>query len=124
MPAHQENLFVQNLLAQMSLTEKIGQMTQPEKNSVKPGDIARYSLGSVLSGGGGNPTENNPQNWRDMVLGFIEQAKHSRLKIPLIYGVDAVHGHNNLQGATLFPHNNALGATRDFDLVRRIGRAT
>ncbi|GEM46741.1 glycoside hydrolase family 3 protein [Deinococcus cellulosilyticus] len=116
--------FVHNLLSQMTLAEKIGQMTQPEKNSVKPGDIAKYSLGSVLSGGGGNPTENNPRNWREMVLGFIEEAKQSRLKIPLIYGVDAVHGHNNMHGATIFPHNIGLGATRDVDLVRRIGRAT
>lgn len=116
--------FVQTLLAQMTLQEKIGQMTQPEKNSVKKGDIARYGLGSVLSGGGGNPTENTPHNWRDMVLGFTEEAKQSRLGIPLIYGVDAVHGHNNMHGATIFPHNIALGATRDPQLVKRIGRAT
>lgn len=116
--------FIENLLSEMTLAEKIGQMTQPEKNSVKKGDIARFSLGSVLSGGGGNPTENNPKNWREMVLGFIEEAQGSRLKIPLIYGVDAVHGHNNMFGATIFPHNIALGATRDTDLVRRIGRAT
>lgn len=116
--------FVASLLSSMTLDEKIGQMTQPEKNSVKAGDIARLSLGSVLSGGGGNPEPNTPMAWRAMVEGFQQEALQSRLKIPLLYGVDAVHGHNNVVGTTIFPHNIALGATRDADLVRRIGRAT
>ncbi|WP_052303264.1 glycoside hydrolase family 3 protein [Deinococcus maricopensis] len=116
--------FVEDLLAQMTLDEKIGQMTQPEKNSVKGGDVARLALGSLLSGGGGNPEPNTPETWRDMVLGFAREARTSRLGIPLLYGVDAVHGHNNVVGATIFPHNIGLGATRDADLVRRIGRAT
>jgi len=116
--------FVEDLLARMTLDEKIGQMTQPEKNSVKPGDVARLGLGSVLSGGGGNPDPNTPESWRNMVSGFIEEARQSRLGIPLLYGVDAVHGHNNVVGATIFPHNIGLGCTRDADLVRRIGRAT
>ncbi|MFC4454135.1 glycoside hydrolase family 3 protein [Deinococcus sonorensis] len=116
--------FVEQLLARMTLDEKIGQMTQPEKNSVKPGDVARLALGSVLSGGGGNPDPNTPEHWREMVLGFRREARQSRLGIPLIYGVDAVHGHNNLHGATIFPHNIGLGAARNPDLVRRIGRAT
>lgn len=108
----------------MTLDEKIGQMTQPEKNSVQPGDVARLALGSVLSGGGGNPEPNTPQSWRDMVTTFHEEALTSRLGIPLIYGVDAVHGHNNVVGATVFPHNIGLGATRNPELVRQIGRAT
>ncbi|UBV44214.1 glycoside hydrolase family 3 C-terminal domain-containing protein (plasmid) [Deinococcus taeanensis] len=116
--------FTEQLLAQMTLAEKIGQMTQPEKNSVKPGDVARLALGSVLSGGGGNPEPNTPAGWRAMVTQFIAEAQQSRLRIPLIYGVDAVHGHNNVVGATIFPHNIGLGATRDAELVRRIGRAT
>ena len=120
----QDQQFVAELLSRMTLAEKIGQMTQPEKNSVKPGDIARLGLGSVLSGGGGNPDPNTPQGWRDMVSAFIDEAQRSRLHIPLIYGVDAVHGHNNVVGATLFPHNIGLGATRDPELLRRIGRAT
>ncbi|WP_019010750.1 glycoside hydrolase family 3 protein [Deinococcus aquatilis] len=115
---------VEQLLETMTLSEKIGQMTQPEKNSVKPGDVTRLSLGSVLSGGGGNPDPNTPQSWREMVGAFHEEAQQSRLGIPLLYGVDAVHGHNNVVGATVFPHNIGLGATRDADLVRRIGRAT
>lgn len=115
---------VTRLLSEMTLGEKIGQMTQPEKNSVQPGDVARLAFGSVLSGGGGNPDPNTPQSWRDMVTALHEEAQTSRLGIPLIYGVDAVHGHNNVVGATIFPHNIGLGATRNPDLLRRIGRAT
>lgn len=123
-PAQNQIPFVEDLLSRMTLEEKIGQMTQPEKNSVKPGDVAKFSLGSVLSGGGGNPEPNTPQSWREMVTAFIEESQQSRLKIPLIYGSDAVHGHNNVVGATIFPHNIGLGCTRDADLLRRIGRAT
>jgi len=115
---------VEMLLAQMTLAEKIGQMTQPEKNSVPPEDVAQYALGSVLSGGGGNPSLNNPQNWSEMTQAFIDAGHESRLGIPVIYGADCVHGHNNVYGATVFPHNIGLGATRDADLVERIGAAT
>jgi beta-glucosidase len=111
-------------VAQMTLLEKIGQMTQVEKNSLKPGDVKRLALGSVLSGGGGNPTPNNPETWRSMVEAFQEEALSSRLGIPLLYGSDGVHGHNNVVGATIFPHNIGLGCTRDADLVRRIARVT
>lgn len=116
--------FIGQLLTAMTLDEKIGQMTQPEKNSVTPADVTRLALGSVLSGGGGNPDPNTPAGWRTMVTAFQEGALASRLGIPLLYGVDAVHGHNNVVGATVFPHNIGLGAARDADLVRRIGRAT
>jgi len=115
---------VDELLARMTLAEKIGQMTQPEKGSVRPGDVAALGLGSVLSGGGGNPTPNTPAAWADMVRGFQDEALASRLGIPLLYGVDAVHGHNNVHGATIFPHLISLGATGDADLVRRVARAT
>lgn len=115
---------VEALLREMTLAEKIGQMTQPEKNSVRPGDVAALGLGSVLSGGGGNPTPNTPESWAEMVRGFQEEALRSRLGIPLLYGVDAVHGHNNVRGATIFPHLVGLGATGDADLVRRVARAT
>jgi len=115
---------VADLLSKMTLAEKIGQMTQPEKGSVRPGDVAALGLGSVLSGGGGNPTPNTPAAWADMVRGFQEEALSSRLGIPLLYGVDAVHGHNNVRGATIFPHLVSLGATGDADLVRRVARAT
>ncbi|MDF1521250.1 MAG: glycoside hydrolase family 3 N-terminal domain-containing protein [Trueperaceae bacterium] len=115
---------VDALLARMTLREKIGQMTQPEKNSATPDDVRAHALGSVISGGGGNPEPNTPEAWRAMVLGFREAARESRLGIPLLYGVDAVHGHNNVVGATVFPHNVGLGAIGDPDLVRRVARAT
>ncbi len=120
----EDQTFVAQLLGQMTLAEKIGQMTQAEKNSVRPGDVARLGLGSVLSGGGGNPDPNTPESWRAMVSGLIDESLRSRLKIPLIYGSDAVHGHNNVVGATIFPHNIGLGAAGDPGLLRRIGRAT
>ncbi len=113
-----------DLLAAMTLPEKVAQMTQVEKNSLTPDDVAKYGLGSVLSGGGGNPEPNTPGAWFEMVGGFQQAALQSRLKIPLLYGSDAVHGHNNMVGATIFPHNIGLGATRDPELVRRVGRAT
>ncbi len=113
-----------DLLEQMTLLEKVAQMTQVEKNSLTPEDVAAHGIGSVLSGGGGNPEPNNPQAWLEMVGRFQRAALQSRLKIPLLYGSDAVHGHNNLAGATIFPHNIGLGATRDPDLVRRVGRVT
>ncbi len=112
------------LLAQMTPAEKLGQMTQPEMNSVRPGDVAALGLGSVLSGGGGNPTPNTPAAWAAMVRGFQEEALASRLGIPLLYGVDGVHGHNNVYGATIFPHLVSLGAAGDADLTRRVARAT
>lgn len=115
---------VDNLLDQMTLAEKIGQMTQVEKNSIAPEDVASYCIGSVLSGGGGNPTPNDVQTWRGMVQEYMQAALETRLAIPLIYGVDAVHGHNNVVGATIFPHNVGLGASRDIDLVERVARAT
>ncbi len=112
----------QNLLNQMTLAEKIGQMTQVEKNSITPAEVSEYFIGSVLSGGGGNPTPNTPQTWAQMVRSFQETALQTRLAIPLIYGSDAIHGHNNVKGAVIFPHNIGLGATHDAELVERIGR--
>src|SRR5215207_3573641 len=88
---------IESLIQKMTLAEKIGQMTQPEKNSVPPEDVTNYFLGSVLSGGGGNPEPNTPENWAAMVRTYEEAALKTRLSIPLVYGVDAVHGHNNMQ---------------------------
>lgn len=113
-----------DLISQMTLAEKIGQMTLVEKNSIAPEDISTYFIGGLLSGGGGYPTPNTAENWREMVDGFQRRAMDTRLAIPMIYGVDAVHGHNNVFGATIFPHNIGLGATRDAELVQRIARAT
>lgn len=115
---------INTLLQSMSLAEKIGQMTQPEKNSISPQDVTDYAIGSVLSGGGGNPPENTAANWREMVVAYQQAALNTRTGIPLLYGSDGVHGHNNVVGAVIFPHNIGLGATRDADLVRRVGFVT
>jgi beta-glucosidase len=117
---------VEDLLDRMTLEEKVGQMTQAERDAVTkdPTMIARVGLGSVLSGGGSTPEENTPAAWVEMVNGFQRQALSTRLGIPIIYGIDAVHGHGNVNGATVFPHNIGLGATRDPQLVREIGEAT
>jgi beta-glucosidase len=112
------------LLAQMTLDEKIGQMTQAERGSLKQGDIETYYIGSVLSGEGSDPAVNTVQAWADMYDGFQSHALNTRLKIPLLYGIDAVHGHNNVRGAVVFPHNIGLGATRNPDLVGMAGRIT
>ena len=115
---------IDHLLDQMTLAEKVGQMTQVEKYSITPDEVAAYGIGSVLSGAGGNPEQNTAQGWREMVGSFEAGALRSRLAIPLLYGVDAVHGHTNVCGATIFPHNIGLGATGDPDLVRRVARVT
>jgi len=115
---------IPDLLKKMSLEDKVGQMTQAARDYLTPGDITKYRLGSVLSGGGSVPTINSVEGWRTMVGGFQKEALATPLGIPMIYGVDAVHGHNNLRDATIFPHNIGLGASRDEDLVFRVARAT
>ncbi len=98
-------------------------MTQAERGAVvaTPGDIASYDLGSLLSGGGSTPTPNTPAAWAKMIDGFQLRAQATRFQIPLIYGVDAVHGHNNLVGATILPHNIGIGAARDPQLAYGAG---
>jgi beta-glucosidase len=108
----------------MSLADKIGQMTQVENLSITPAEVKRHLIGSVLSGGGGNPNPNTPSTWAAMVRRYQEAALRTRLGIPLLYGADAVHGHNNVQGAVIFPHNIGLGATRNAPLSERIGQIT
>jgi beta-glucosidase len=112
------------LLGQMTLDEKIGQMTQIEKNAIDPGTAAAFNLGSILSGGGGSPNPNTPQAWYDMVDAYQQAALGTRLGIPITYGVDAVHGHNNVVGATIFPQNVGMGATNDPELVQQACAAT
>ena len=114
------------LLAQMTLDEKIGQMTQVDSGALAhPADVQKYFLGSVLSGGNSDPaTGNTAQDWLAFVTSFQDQALQTRLKIPLLYGIDAVHGHNNIDGATVFPHHIGLGATHDPRLVERAERIT
>ncbi|MFF7534309.1 glycoside hydrolase family 3 N-terminal domain-containing protein [Streptomyces bobili] len=115
---------VGDLLSRMSLDDKLGQMTQIEKDSLVPqSDLAAYRIGSVLSGGDSTVSPNNAQTWADTYDSLQRTALGTPLGIPLIYGIDAVHGHNAVRGATIFPHNIGLGATRDPALVQRIGRA-
>ncbi|GAA1412616.1 glycoside hydrolase family 3 protein [Catellatospora coxensis] len=114
---------VNDLMSRMTLDEKLGQMTQAERGSVTAADITTYRLGSILSGGGSAPTPNTATSWADMYDGFQNAALATPLAIPMIYGVDAVHGHNNVVGATIFPHNIGLGATGDPALIQQIGRA-
>lgn len=125
---HQANLPIEQrvdaLLAQMTLAEKIGQMTQVENNSLTPEDVTTYFIGSVLSGGGSLTARNTPKEWFTYVQGFQKAALTTRLGIPLIYGVDSVHGHAHVYGATIFPHNIGLGATHDPALVEQTGRIT
>jgi beta-glucosidase len=116
---------VDALLSQMTLDEKIGQMTEADVHALtEPADIKKYFLGSVLNGGGGGPTNNVPSEWLKTVNGYQSWALKTRLKIPLIYGVDAVHGHNNVDGAVIFPHNIGLGATHNPALVEQAEHIT
>jgi len=117
---------VADLIKRMTLDDKIGQMTQAERAAVAgaPGRITEWRLGSILSGGGSVPTPNTAAAWVSMVNTFQRRALATPLKIPMLYGVDAVHGHGNLLGATVFPHNIGLGASRDPGLVERVYRAT
>ena len=116
---------VADLLGRMTLAEKIGQMTQIERLVATPDVLRDNFIGSLLSGGGSVPRKGaTAKEWQDMVDGFQRACMSTRLAIPMIYGIDAVHGQNNVYGATIFPHNVGLGATRDPYLVKRIGEAT
>lgn len=115
---------VEDLLARMDLADKVGQMTQADRADLTTETVTTLRLGSVLSGGGSAPEPNTPQAWADMYDDFQAAAAQTPLGIPLLYGIDAVHGNNTLAGATIFPHNIGLGATRDPALVEKIGQAT
>ena len=115
------------LLSRMTLEQKLGQMTQPERQHITPDEVAHYHIGSVLSGGGSWPGKNQPADWvamNDAYWAASVDAEEGRMGIPLLYGVDAVHGHNNVRGAVLFPHNIGLGAANDPDLIGRIAAIT
>ncbi|GIH05639.1 beta-glucosidase [Rhizocola hellebori] len=114
---------VADLMSRMSLADKLGQMTQAERGSITPSEVTEFRIGSVLSGGGSVPRPNDRGGWVAMVDAYQRAALATPLGIPFLYGADAVHGHNNVAGATVFPHNIGLGATRDADLVIRIGQA-
>ena len=117
--------FVKSLVQKMTLDEKVGQMTQVDKRMLdSESDIATYFLGSLLSGGGSVPDDNSPTGWVNMINRYQKQALSTRLKIPLIYGIDAVHGHSNVVGATIFPHNIGLGCSNNPNLIYKVNQAT
>ncbi|MFI9815385.1 glycoside hydrolase family 3 protein [Saccharothrix variisporea] len=118
---------IKKILDGMTLAEKVGQMTQPEIGAITPDEVRQYGIGSVLNGGGSWPGRDKhaaPQAWLDLADAYWTASKATRTGIPVIWGIDAVHGNNNVYGATLFPHNIGLGAAHDPCLVRDIGQAT
>ena len=122
--------FITELMGRMSLEEKVGQTIQADGSAITPEDLRKYPLGSVEAGGNTAPGGDDraaPPKWVDWIEAYRTVALEKRdghTQIPIIFGIDAVHGHNNIVGATVFPHNIGLGATRDPDLIRRIGEVT
>ena len=117
------------IVAGMNLAQKVGQMTQPEIQFISPDEVRRYYIGSVLNGGGSWPGKNkhaSARNWVQLAQAYHQASMSTDMavRVPVIWGTDAVHGHGNVFGATLFPHNIGLGATRDHRLVSEIGAAT
>jgi beta-glucosidase len=120
---------VRSIVAGMTLEQKVGQMTQPDIRWVTPEDVRKYYIGSILNGGGAWPgmkKHASVEDWLRLSDAFYQASMSTDMavKVPVIWGTDAVHGHNNVYGATLFPHNIGLGAAHDPELIRRIGRAT
>src|SRR5205085_8737927 len=121
---------IASILARMPVEEKVAQIVQPDIASITPADVARYKFGSILAGGNSAPGGNEkaaPAEWLKLADAYWEASHAADWKgerIPLIWGIDAVHGHANVVGATIFPQNIGLGATRDPDLIRRIGEVT
>ncbi len=122
--------LVSQLMSRMTLEEKVGQTIQGDIASMTPADLENYPLGSILAGGNSAPGGNDrapPKAWTDLIDAYRAKALAKRpghTPIPILFGIDAVHGHNNIVGATIFPHNVGLGAMRDPALIRRIGEAT
>jgi beta-glucosidase len=125
-PGQPVDARVADLLSQMTLDEKIGQMVQADLDCVTNlSDIQTYGFGSMLSGGDSKPAgPNNPETWFNTVNTLQSWALKTRLKIPLIYGIDAVHGHNDVIGTTIFPHHIGMGATDDPALVEQADHVT
>jgi len=119
---------VEGILSRMTLARKAAQMTQPERLHATPAEVGMFGVGSVLSGAGSCPGQNRPVDWARMNDRYWEASTAPRddgqPAVPVLYGVDAVHGHNNVLGAVVFPHNIGLGAAGSPDLMRRIGRVT
>ncbi len=122
-----ETVSVEALLASLSLEEKVGQMLQPERSAISLREIRNYNIGSILNAGGSHP-DDDPlstfNDWHAMTREMQEAALSSSSKIPLLYGIDAVHGNNNVYGATIFPHNINLGMIQDLEVIEAVARAT
>ncbi len=119
--------YIATLLARMTIEQKVGQMIQADISAITPADLARYPLGSLLAGGNSGPFGNEratAAEWRRMVDQFRDASVKGGAGVPILFGVDAVHGHSNLPGATIFPHNIGLGAANDDALLERIGAVT
>lgn len=118
---------VEKLLSSMSIEQKVGQMVQVERLTCSPDDVKKFHIGSVLSGAGSLPEDNSPIDWLNMVDDYwcaSRSADKDHLAIPIIYGADAIHGHNNVKGATIFPHNIGLGAMNDPELIEQVANVT
>ena len=122
-----EEARIRAIMARMTLEQKIGQMIQADISAITPADMAKYPLGSILAGGNSGPYGNERANgaaWDKLVSAYHAASRKAGARIPILFGVDAVHGHSNLPGATIFPHNIGLGAAHDLALIQRIGAAT
>ncbi|ETR72460.1 MAG: beta-glucosidase [Candidatus Magnetoglobus multicellularis str. Araruama] len=118
---------VNNLISKMNLDQKVGQVLQVEREFITPEEVKTYHIGSLLSGGGSTPGDNMPEDWiqmNDELWAASMEENERYLAIPVIYGVDAIHGHGNAKGAVIFPHNIGLGAANDPDLIERIAMTT
>ena len=112
------------LLAMMTNDEKAAQTIQAERDQISNAQVTQYGVGSIYSQGGSAPNPNNPAGWAAMINGYRAASRASRLKIPIIYGLDSVHGLGPVSNATVFPHNLGMGATRDAALVEEVARIT
>ena len=125
LPDH--SIFVNKIISNMTLEQKVGQIIMPEINSITPEEAKIFFLGTILNGGGGYPNQiknSSIQDWKNLSKSYYEVSPEvNGIKIPILWGTDAVHGHNNVIGATIFPHNIALGATRNEKLIKKIGSA-
>ena len=124
---NQDTELVDRLLSKMTLEEKVGQIIQGDLDFMSPEDVRNFNIGSVLNGGNSSPNKNkysSVDDWKNLSKAFFDASPViDGVKIPVLWGTDAVHGHNNLIGATLFPHNIGLGATKNPELLKSIGEA-
>ena len=118
--------FVEEVLSEMTLEEKVGQTIMADLDFIKPSDLKRYPIGGILNGGNTSPNGNqraSTNEWKRLAQDFYDESTNSGADIPILWGTDAVHGHSNVFGATIFPHNIGLGASANEKLLEDIGAA-